>query len=346
MSASSSRLNRRELLQRMAIAGVGALSWRALGPGIGAFADVTPRPRSLTSPRVGSTAYGAYSGPVGGQDLMAALLDFESKVGRKVGVYRMYRQWTDPIRCTFTDQLVARGTTLYVSNHAWTNGGKTPVLWADIAAGKQDARIVQLASECKALAKPMYYCFHHEPEDDATGSPGGQSECGTAADFVAATQRVWNVFAAQHVTNVTFVVTLMAATYNGEYGPTADHWLPTSGPYLCGVDGYNRAQCYGKGYWKDFTTIFDKAHSYAAKAGRKLFVGEAGCVEGGACGGKYGPSAKAGWFSDALSVLKGWPDVEAFLYSHVTSDAPYRVDTSTNSLAAFKVIAKDPYFIL
>jgi hypothetical protein len=261
-----------------------------------------------------------------------------------VNVYRFYRQWTDPIKCALTEQLVARGTTLYVSSHAWTNGGSSPVRWADIAAGKQDARLAQMAADCKALAKPMYYCFHHEPEDDATGSPGGQSECGTPAEFVSATHHVWDVFAAQEVTNVTFVVTLMAATYNGTYGPPADHWMPTTGSYLAGVDGYNRAQCFGAGKWRDFTATFDKAHTFAAAASRKLLIGECGCVEGGACGGSYGAMAKANWFSDALRVMKGWSDVEAFLYSHVNSDAPYRVDTSTSALSSFKALAGSSYF--
>ena len=50
-------------------------------------------------------------------------------------------------------------------------------------ASAEDAEIVRMANECKALKHRIYFCFNHEPEDDT-------NLCGTAADFVAAAAKV------------------------------------------------------------------------------------------------------------------------------------------------------------
>ena len=272
-----------------------------------------------------------------------ALLAFESLVGGgahdiKVRVYRFYRKWQDPIDCTLTRELVARGTKIYVSVHAWRGvNPRRPIKWRDIANGVLDDDIVRMASECTSLGKHMYFCFNHEPEDD-TGI------CGSAADFVAATEHIMDVFDSQNVTNVTFVVTLMAATYNGDYGGGTAPWMPLRRAYQCGVDGYNRGKCFGAGRWVSFSSSFSASHAYATAHDRKLFIAECGCVEGGSCGGSYGAGAKAAWFDDALRVMRGWSNLEAFCYSHVGDLYPFPIDTSQSALDAFRTLAHDPWF--
>jgi hypothetical protein len=194
-----------------------------------------------------------------------------------------------------------------------------------------------MANECKAFKRRIYFCFHHEPEHDT-------QLCGTAADYVAAYERLMDIFTSEGVDNVKHVVTLMAATYNGSYGGGPDQWMPQRPGYRIGVDGYNRGPCYGRGDWISFSAAFANAHSYSVANGRKLFIAECGSVEGTSCGGTYGATAKAEWFDDALAVMKGWRNLEAFCYSQVNEPFPFRIDTSESALTAFKRLCEDPYF--
>src|SRR5207342_3124164 len=120
-----------------------------------------------------------------------------------------------------------------------------------------------------------------------------------------------------------------AATYNGYYGGGPERWMPSRSGYQIGVDGYNRGKCYGRGDWISFSTALAKAHAFSVARGPQQFMAELGCIEGRSCGGHYGANAKAAWFDNALAVMKGWNNLEAFCYSHVNDVFPFGVNTSS-----------------
>lgn len=271
--------------------------------------------------------YGALAQPKSGQSRTAAILDLEAKIGRKLDIVHHRFSWKGSLVNPFTEWLVDNGRTPTISWFTRLGGGANgpAIKWVDIAAGLYDDRLRQEATDVKAAGWPAYFAWHKEPEREAAGDN---------VDYRAAYDHVHDVFDTVGVTNLTWLVTLTAATYRGLNGGP-DAWLPSRFDVL-GVDGYNRYTT-ARAPWKSFETILTPARNFAASRGMRLFVNETGSVEGD-------PGQKAKWFDDMGAVLKTWPEVIGFSYDHEATDAVYYVDTSSSSLQSFSAIGQDPYF--
>jgi len=288
---------------------------------------------------MGSCRWGAFASPRSGQDGQTAVRALETLIGRKLAITRHYLEWNAALPGSFIDWSATHGRVPYVSWHT------RPLTWKTVASGRQDVWIKKQAESIKAAGYPMYFCFHHEPENEPS--------LGGAADFAAAANHVRDVFDRVGVANLTWVITLMASTYAGGSGGP-EPWLPNHTNYdLLGVDGYNRFPCLLKRDrhpWRSFAELFGPARSFALAKDKRLFVGEYGCVEQNACGYPSGhPRAKKRWFLDAGSTLESWPEVKAVVYSHTQAyhqgfAEAFWVDTSKYSLDAFKTVGGDPYF--
>jgi hypothetical protein len=66
-------------------------------------------------------------------------------------------------------------------------------------------------------------------------------------------------------------------------------------------------------------------------------ITETGCLED-----HNDPARKAEWFKDADAWLHAHPDIRAFVYFNTTVRWPWWVDTSPQSLQAFRALAHDP----
>lgn len=330
-------MDRRAFLKTMAAGGasVALLGSRSWVPR--AQAETT---RSFAA-RSAPCRFGAFVDPFGG-DTIDAITDFETLIGRPLAITRHYLPWKIPLPGKTILRSAAGGHIPYVSWHATTRTN-VAIPWTSITSGTWDEWIVSRAESIRDAGFPMYLAFHHEPEDDTAN--------GTAADFAAAHDHIRHIFNEEGVTNVRWVVTLMASTYRGGHKGYAS-WLP-QGFNLLGVDGYNRHPCISspqKHPWKSFEEIFTPAHDAAVSTGKRLFVGENGSVEQCDCGSLGDPEAKARWFADQCSTLRSWPEVKAVLYSHTTCHhngylMKYRVDSSAESLAAYTAFGQDPNFL-
>ncbi|MBA3690301.1 MAG: twin-arginine translocation signal domain-containing protein [Actinobacteria bacterium] len=280
--------------------------------------------------------WGVMATPRSGETWREAVTHLERKVGRRYSVIRRYHVWNEPLPTKFETWYSHHGRTPYVAWHAFDDSGKA-ISWTSIAAGDHDRWIHHQARRLKHWGRPMYFSFHHEPENDA-------NVCGSPAEFRAAWDRVRSVFASVHVPRLTWVATLMASTYAGNDGGPRT-WLPARYGLL-GVDGYNRGPCAGSDAWKTFPEIFGSAHRFARHHRKGLFIGEFGCVEQDSCNNGSGdPDAKARWFDHARSTIKSWPQVRVACYSHTaTSGNAYWVDSSPQSLKAYQKVSSDPYF--
>jgi hypothetical protein len=342
------RLPRRRVLKA---AGLGLLGLPAL-----AAARTEPRrPREparqqSTRARLGSNSFG----------------QFEQEIGRDIAIYRTYRSWGEPILNDTIIQLLERPEPprLYLSFHAFYDSkGHNCIPWADIAAGKYDAEIDSWSAELLQIGRPTYIAFHQEMENEEGAPPNG---CGAPADFMNA---YWyfrrRMAVVNAVPNLTWIITYMHDTF----APSLNHggpysWWPAGSPYpdvpshhLMGVDIYNRNKCHGK-EWLWFMDLMNPTlkspskqkltpYNFAVGVNRKIFIGEAGCVEGDDCGGTLPHGTeKAAWFTDALTNMKSWTNLEAFCYTNGWGfrDGNYRIDSSPESLAAFKALANDPFF--
>jgi hypothetical protein len=271
--------------------------------------------------------WGASVQPIGGQSVEDALLALEGMAGRKFDTVHQRMGWASHLVNKYSNFLADRGEVPILS---WFCRGRGAPQWAAIAAGQQDDRITAEATALKAAGWPAYFCFHKEPEDEPW--------LGNAAQWVAAHERVWQIFQSVGVSNATFVATYMAPTFGGAHGGLAA-WAP---PHydLLGADGYNRNLF---GVWKPFEKIFTAAHEACTAMGRKFFVIENGCVEGA-------PGAKAQWFADAAAVAKSWPELIGVSYNHeighrgIENGKNYRVDTSQSSIDGFRSVGATPFY--
>jgi hypothetical protein len=333
-------MDRRHFLKKAGLAGVGL----AAAPVLRVNPANSPKARYAAADAQSSplaTAHclwGAFARPAPGQSVTEALYALEKRVGRRFAIHRDYQGMDADLLGNDVLELTDRGTTCYRSFHSWFGSGtgtRDIIPWAKIAAGTQDAWLAGQALAIKTWGKPIYLAFHHEPEV--------WPECGTAADFKAAYLHVHKIFAG--ATNVTWLVTLLSPTYNGNNGgPGA--WFPPPDKYdIVGVDGYNRWPCLGTRV-TTFDYRFGGAREFAALQGKPMAIGEWGSVEFYACGNSGGaPNGKAKWLAYAGSKIKDWPRLLWVSYSHVVDGTQnFRVDTSALALNQFTTMGHDPYF--
>jgi hypothetical protein len=285
--------------------------------------------------------WGAFADPVAGQTDAQAYLALEDKIGRKFALTRQYLSWDADLPGAVARWSASGGRIPYISFKALHKNGDA-VRWSSIASGSKDAFIRDQAQRMRAWGHRAYMSFHHEPEDDKV--------CGSPAEFRAAYAHIRRIFRAQGV-NVTWVVALMASTYDGGNGGY-HHWLPPAYD-LIGVDGYNRFPCTDRLHhsWQSFSSLFGSAYHAAVATNKPMLVAEAGCVEQDACGYSSGDSlAKAKWFTRMGDVLKGWPRVKGIIYSNTTLmhdgfRVDYRVNSSAAALSAYRKVGLQAYFM-
>jgi TAT (twin-arginine translocation) pathway-exported protein len=326
-------MDRRDFLKTSAAASAGLALQGILGREVSA---------SRSSLLTANCLWGAFANPLAGQTDAQAYLALEKKIGRKFALTRQYLSWDADLPGAVARWSASHGRIPYISFKALhSNGGA--VRWASIASGSKDSFIRAQAERMRAWGHRAYMSFHHEPEDDPT--------CGSPSEFRAAYAHIRRIFEAHRV-NVRWVVALMASTYDGGNGGYRQ-WFPPAYEFI-GVDGYNRYPCIDNRThhpWQSFHALFGSAYAAAGAENKPMFVAEAGCVEQDACGyGSGDPLAKARWFTGMGETLRAWPRVEAVMYSNTTLmhrgyRMNYRVDSSTASLAAYRKVGLQAYFM-
>jgi hypothetical protein len=326
-------INRREFMRKAALAGLGVSALDSLGLPLTRGLALAETPTRATGPK-----WGIHANPRGTETIDKAVKNLEAAVGRSFAIERNYSGMNpgDDLpqpRDVVTDN---QGRIPYRSFHAWsgTQGGTVSFIpWADIAAGRYDAWLTKQADSLRAWNRPMYICFHHEPENDGGAPPNG---CGSGADYRAAFAHVRQVFGSNP--NLTWVCTLMRPTFWGRFGGPSN-WLPKAWSYdYLGIDAYNRGSLRPWG-WRGFAELVDPAYDLARTLQKPLYIGEVGSVEEG--------GDKAQWITDAAARMKAYGStLVAVCWSHVRErdGADFWLDTSAASLAAFKKAGLDPYF--
>jgi hypothetical protein len=324
-------LTRRDLLRRAGAIAAGGVAMAA-APGL----QSSLLPRALAGVSPGHCGWGAYVDPRG-RDTEVAIQEFEALIGRKLDITRHYIRWNGDVANGPITWSAAGGRTPLVDLSTHKRGGEW-IKWADIAAGRYDAELREKAHALRDLDRKVYFVFQHEPENDTLA--------GNAAEYKAAFNHARNLFDDEGATKLRWVATLMRGTYQGARGgPKA--WVP-SGAHLLGVDGYNRGACNPLIGWQSFRDIFVAARFYANNHGRKLFVQEFGSVGQEACG-DHNKLSRSQWLYDAAETIRGWPEIEAVVYSNTKAvyngqKLTFRVETSAQSLRAYREIGHRAYF--
>jgi hypothetical protein len=309
-------MERRDFLRRAAWATAGM----TLAPGaIGQIGQIVG---GRASAATASAGFGICAQEYAGKTREQLVQYLEGLCGRAFSTVHNRMGWPISLVNRYSRWIVSTGHTPILT---WqTHSSSVNVRWASIASGDHDERIRIEAGKLVALDRNVYFCFHHEPENDQA--------LGTADDWRRAYDRVYELFNEEGATRVRHVACLMASTFKGLNGGEAA-WLPPRYDVL-GVDGYNRNS---GGNWRPFSAIFRPAYDRAVSAGKPMYVIENGCVEGAA-------GAKKEWFAEAGATIEMWPDLIGVSYNHEAGSRNYRVDTSTSSIAGFRALGSQGRF--
>jgi hypothetical protein len=277
-----------------------------------------------------------------------ALRTWEATTGRVSTVYHTYHKG-DELFPTADEIAMTRETgkpRVLMLNWKVAYGST----WANVAAGKLDARIDREAEYLKKnFTAKFFLVIQHEPENDVNSTAGSGM---TAKDFAAMFRHTVDRLRADGVGNA--VSTLVYMSYEKFNNQSwwydlypGDAWVD-----WIALDSYVSAQP-GGFHNGDFTYLVNRTTDATRFPGyytwvtaqhpnKPFMVAEWGVFEYAA-----DPTRKAAIYAKVLDELKALPAIKGLLYF----DAPNppvggdtRVDSSPQALTEFRKIAADPIF--
>lgn len=298
------------------------------------------------------------------------LVDVEALIGRS---FTGFRQNSDTP--TGWASVSAHSTNYTNSGRTFTYRAiqvKTSGTWAEVIAGTHDAVLTSLSDAIVALpskfnaGNPFYVCFHHEASLDSTPL-GGPS--GTAQQRIDAYRHVRNHLNGRgslHENGGPIVLAdvgwdRMFVGTNGVGGPTAGQGVNDfdpdrgSSPAAAGFsyygptgsDVYNAVDAPGVlRYGTDAAVLLEPLRDAAIARGKDYLIGEFGCADGATTQDHVN---KAAWLDSARRFIRGQgrhgPGRCIAVLSTVKASVDlYNVDSSSESLAAWRRWGRDEYF--
>jgi hypothetical protein len=203
-------------------------------------------------------------------------------------------------------QVVALGSTPFIQLNP-----RTPPL-SSIAAGNYDTYVRRYATAVKAFGHHVVLCFGHEMNGSWSQWGSGHA---TPAQFVAAWQRIHNIFANQHVRNVTW------SWDPSHVGADPQPWWPGAG-YVdeIGIDGYQRP---GQTFTDQFAERLAQIRSFASKP---IFIAETGVAPS-----SEAPSQIIGLFNGVIKY-----NLSGFVWFDVNRLEQWRLEGRTAAIRAFR----------
>jgi hypothetical protein len=278
-----------------------------------------------------------------------ALKDWEALTGRTASIYHTYHKGDEkfPTKAEIAMTNDAAHPRVLMLNWKVSYGST----WAKTAAGAQDGRIDAWASYVKANypTKKFFLVLHHEPENDVEAKAGSGM---TAKDYAAMYRHVIQRLRADKVTNVVNVL-----AYMGNEKWMAQSWWKDLYPGddvvdWIGLDSYVSVE---KGYYHygDFGSLLDRQptggglgfYDWSVKnhPSKPIMVAEWGMYHRLAY-----PTSKATAFNSVVPQLAKHPQVKGIVYFDTASDDSgdrnIAVNSTPESLTAFKKVAADPVF--
>lgn len=309
------------------------------------------------------TKLGIYSDETSGHTLDK----LENELGRKFAYQRVNASFDGSgIPTDRDDNWADAGYRIYHNANAETSGAATaqPLWggWAAVASGSADAYFHDMTARVKAdnrfsPTKTFDLSLHHE---QCVNSPSqcGVGCAGTTEDYKAFFRYVAGICHADGATideggPMRLVWTPAVSQFKETVEATATKCDPNlkadgttiDGHYyhLVGLDLYSRITKNGLSI-ADPTVYLGIVSAYAKERGLKWMIGEYGCQDGTSA---ESHAEKANFFTKTLAGLKslgtGIGGCEYLCYSHIAPGKNW-VDSSGVSLAAFKTLAKDPWF--
>ena len=294
----------------------------------------------------GGVYFGAATNYIWNGDDKQEILTRENQIGRKYAVDHQFFEfvetwWTDGANMVDWDLSQGRIPLLTWGCPRVDGQGRSGS--RQIALGLHDAQIDRWAAAIRARQKPMFLRYCSEMD-----APYKADNAGTPTDFIASWRRIWTRFNA-------VVNGVRANDYVAwSWVTTAIRWTSPEGvaraksyypgdAYVdwIGADGYNFYGCFTD-TWKMPTDIFGGWYNWAKNQTKPLMIPEFGTVEH-----PSNPSRKPEWINAFRSTIKNsYTKVHliAYLDTAGAKGCNWRLDSSAQTLDAWRQMGQDPYF--
>jgi len=267
--------------------------------------------------------WGTYVRARDGQTKLQSLASLEAQLGRRFHAFRLYHALDNTnLRSDIPAAMKARGAALYLN--VSSELGRHCVPWRDVAAGRYNGYLHQIAKRIKRYRHRVFFSWNHEMLDKCSD--------GTPAQYVESYHRVHKLFKHDGVRNVTYVWTATSHNFRQDLA-TLRKYEPRRYDAV-GVDGYNTNE------WRSAADLFGAAHKFAVNHGKKFVIGEVGSDED-----PNDPNAKATWITNAAATFQAWHVRLIDWTNAVTSRGDYWADTSPEALAAYKAAGLKGYYM-
>lgn len=260
----------------------------------------------------------------GAPDSIQPVVDYGNQVGKKPNIIEFYSAWGDPFDGGGAANAWQYGALPFMS---WEP--KTTTL-ADIAAGKSDTYIGQVATAIRDANRPVAISFAHEMNGD--WGPWG-SKNATPAQFVAAWKHIHDLFQTVGATSVIWVWSPNQT--NIAHAPLQPYWPGDSYVDWVGVIGY-----YGQSELHTFGKLFGPTlDEIRAFSGKPILIAETAASPG---------PGKQNDVNDLYDSVLAADDILGFVWfnfhKNVQGETNWRVDSSQAALDAYQHRAADPRF--
>lgn len=263
----------------------------------------------------------------------------EAQVGRPFALDRRFHVWDEPLIGDAERTSAAAGHTLVISFRTRLSTNEI-IPWAQIADGSDPRvapQLTALAESARDFGEPILLIFHDEANDDA-------ATYGSPADFVASWKRVVGAFRDAGASNVQWVWSLTSRAFPeqaNEYYP-GDDWVD-----WIGVTGYNWYTGDPISVWRSFASIFASFIEWGRGHDKPLMIVSTACGENPRVSADD-PRSKSAWIRQAITSVSETPEIQGVIWlDNGDPTDPYRnwqVDSSPQSLDAFRELAADPHF--
>jgi hypothetical protein len=258
-----------------------------------------------------------------GLSLAGAVALRRKQLGRDQRILHVFHAWQDTIPSTYPQ--APKGSTVMVSWRGPTYG--------EINGGSSDARIARAAKAFARYGKPVLLRWGWEMNGDWYTWGGPRNDNDTAG-FRTAWRRLHRIFGEQGADNVSWVWSPNWNSSPDKEWNSYDRYYPGD-EYVdwVGVSGYNLdrqtpQQLFG-GIYADYS------------ARKPFMISEVGAVD-------RGGSTKADWITQFADWVTAHPAVASVVWfdtdTHPSVPEKWRIDSTTDALAAYRAMARDPHF--
>jgi beta-mannanase len=264
---------------------------------------------------------------------------FEQQTGKKPAQIMWYQDWAQAFPKEDAQAVIDYGAVPHIVWEPWYWSDHNKIKLKDITGGKWDGYIDSWAKAVRDFGHPIFLRPLHE--FNMEGYPWGLVNNDKDPQlYIKAFRHIVDIFKREKAGNAKFVWAPMNYSFPDEPWNGWEKAYPGN-DYVdwVGFDGYNWGTAQSWSDWQAFKYLFRDQ----VRRARRLWPDKPIMIAEFAASEKGGD--KAAWIKEIPQYLKtSMRQIDAIVWFDLRKEADWRIDSTPQSLAAFKQIMKDPIF--